>query len=183
MARPKKADEQKQLAPAMQPQLPQAHAGPVAVPGAAVPPPVMNHANRSIDVPNFIRVRDSVSTDPSPPFPSTTTHPAHKPPPRILKQGSIFDGDNAIHAHHHQGSIDQPWSTHVCSRSHSHSHHINAHPSQAHPSMSLIIMSPSGSRLYYSRPQPPSPILTLLLSIIHVTSLQRSVNKHENVPI
>lgn len=89
MARPKKADEQKQLAPAMQPH-PQAaplpQSVPVAVPVAAAPPPIMNHANRSIDVPNFIRVRDSVG--PNPPFlpdlvpptcPSSHHHPASTP--------------------------------------------------------------------------------------------------------
>lgn len=52
MARPKKADEQKQLAP--------------AVPAPGIPPvavaPIVNHQNKVIDVENFIRVRDSVRT-------------------------------------------------------------------------------------------------------------------------
>lgn len=66
MARPKKADEQKQLAPAMQPH-PQANLLAQAVgapaPGAVVPPPILN-GSRSIDVPNFIKVRDSVCIQP-----------------------------------------------------------------------------------------------------------------------
>lgn len=56
MARPKKTDEQKQLAPAT-------HAHNVPSPG--VPPVVaapMNHQNKVIDVENFIRVRNSVRT-------------------------------------------------------------------------------------------------------------------------
>lgn len=54
MARPKKTDEQKQLAPAT-------HAHNVPSPGI---PPVtaapINHSNKVIDVENFIRVRNSV---------------------------------------------------------------------------------------------------------------------------
>lgn len=84
MARPKKADEQKQLAPAMQPH-PQAaplpQSVPVAVPVAAAPPPIMNHANRSIDVPNFIRVRDSVCPNPLLLDPVPPSPPALQPSP------------------------------------------------------------------------------------------------------
>lgn len=60
MARPKKTDEQKQLAPATH-----AH----AVPSPGIPPAVaapMNHSNKVIDVENFIRVRNSVRTFPRP---------------------------------------------------------------------------------------------------------------------
>lgn len=162
MARPKKADEQKQLAPAMQPHIPQAHAGPAAVPVAAAPPPVMNHANRSIDVPNFIRVRDSVSTDPPSPFSSTTRPPANNPPlsrggqhqpppPKTLKQGSLFDGDNAINIHHRQAHLTTPCQL-TCLPALS-------LPPQLCPSIpgSLVnvtdIMSPSASRLYHYYPQ------------------------------
>ncbi|KAF3764715.1 hypothetical protein M406DRAFT_356632 [Cryphonectria parasitica EP155] len=57
MARSKKAEEQKQLAPAMQPH-------PQAVAPAPLPPvpavPAINPQGRTIDVSNFIRVRDSV---------------------------------------------------------------------------------------------------------------------------
>lgn len=63
MARPKKADEQKQLAPA----------GPPAAPSMPqiANMAMVNHQNKVIDVDNFIRVRDSVcaiSKDPPPSF-------------------------------------------------------------------------------------------------------------------
>lgn len=143
MARPKKADEQKQLAPAMQPH-PQAaplpQSVPVAVPVAAAPPPIMNHANRSIDVPNFIRVRDSVCPNPllldlvppSPP-PFSHHHPASTPAPvrvwyhhctttpRTSPSGSdvMPGGANAVtiviqHYHHqHCAKLGQLVSVHI----------------------------------------------------------------------
>lgn len=52
MARPKKADEQKQLAPAGPPAAP-------SIPNMANMN-LVNHQNKVIDVDNFIRVRDSV---------------------------------------------------------------------------------------------------------------------------
>lgn len=89
MARPKKADEQKQLAPAMQPH-PQANllaqaAAAIPAPVAAVPPPIMNNGDRSIDVPNFIKVRDTVCTNRFPwPFSPTISPPQHQAPPTTV---------------------------------------------------------------------------------------------------
>lgn len=89
MARPKKADEQKQLAPAMQPHpqaapLAQAQGVPAGgVPVAVVPPPIVNNNDldgRSIDVPNFIRVRDNVCTSLFPFLPLALLPP---PPPTV----------------------------------------------------------------------------------------------------
>lgn len=62
MARSKKADEQKQLAPAVQPHLQQPINGPGPAPIMAPAPatPFSNQQGRVIDVTNFIRVRDSV---------------------------------------------------------------------------------------------------------------------------
>lgn len=54
MARPKKTDEQKQLAPATHAQ----HAPSPGVPPVVAAP--INHQNKVIDVENFIRVRNSV---------------------------------------------------------------------------------------------------------------------------
>lgn len=80
MARPKKADEQKQLAPAGPPAAP-------SIPNIANMN-LVNHQNKVIDVDNFIRVRDSVCTlsnyplwHPSAePTKATLLHPASKLP-------------------------------------------------------------------------------------------------------
>lgn len=59
MARPKKTDEQKQLAPATHNH---------TVPSPGIPPVAaapINHQNKVIDVENFIRVRNSVRDHPN----------------------------------------------------------------------------------------------------------------------
>lgn len=76
MARPKKTDEQKQLAPATQVQ----HA-----PSPGIPPvvaaPVSHQNNKVIDVENFIRVRNSVRISPTPAPPPSALHYTATPGP------------------------------------------------------------------------------------------------------
>lgn len=80
MARSKKADEQKQLAPAVQPHLQQPINGPGPAPIMAPAPatPFSNQPGRVIDVGNFIRVRDSVRAG-SISSSHTRTHPPSLP--------------------------------------------------------------------------------------------------------
>lgn len=80
MARSKKADEQKQLAPAVQPHLQQQPInGPGPAPIMAPPTPFSNQQGRVIDVGNFIRVRDSVRAHSV--FLTLLTQPTHPPTP------------------------------------------------------------------------------------------------------
>lgn len=88
MARSKKADEQKQLAPAVQPHPQQPimnGPGPAPIMAPAPATPFSNQQGRLIDVDNFIRVRDSVRTCSSllPSLDHSPTHPKTPLPPAV----------------------------------------------------------------------------------------------------